>query len=155
VIEFTVQTRIARSLAEVFAYVADPSKLARWQTNTVSVVQEGEGPLRLGTRLREVHRGPGGREVESLVEVSELEPDRTFALKMIEGPLLVHAHITFEPTGAGTLMRFRVHGQPEGAMRLAQPLLRLALKRQFAQHCATLKSVLEAADESDRAGAAS
>lgn len=146
-IEFTVETRIARCPAEVFAFVADPSKLATWQTNTVSVAQEGEGPLRLGTRLREIHRGPGGRAVESLVEVSELEPDRTFALKMIEGPLPVHARITFEPVGAGTLMRFRVHGQPAGAMRLAQPLLRLALKRQFAQHCARLKRILEAADE--------
>ena len=29
--------------------------------NTVSAVQEGDGPLGLGTRLREVHRGPGGR----------------------------------------------------------------------------------------------
>jgi hypothetical protein len=40
-------------------------------------------------------------------------------------------------------MSFTVHGQPTGAMRLAQPLLKRALRRQFAAHCATLKRVLE------------
>jgi hypothetical protein len=40
-------------------------------------------------------------------------------------------------------MRFAAHGQPSGVMRLAQPLLRSTLKRQFAAHCATLKRVLE------------
>jgi|HubBroStandDraft_2_1064218.scaffolds.fasta_scaffold580767_1 hypothetical protein len=30
-------------------------------------------------------------------------------------------------------------------MRLAQPLLRVTLKRQFADYCATLKQVLETA----------
>lgn len=143
-IEFTVETEIARAPAEVFAYVTDPAKLPSWQTNTVSVEQESEGPLRLGTRLREVHEGPRGRQIESLVEVSELEPDRLFALRMIEGPLPIHGRIALEPTGAGTRMRFTVHGQPRGPMRLLQPVLRRALKRQFEQHCATLKNVLEA-----------
>ena len=143
-IEFTIETEIARPTAEVFAYITDPAKLPTWQTNTVSAVQEGEGPLRVGTRLREVHRGPGGKELASLVEVSELEPDRLFALRMLEGPLPIHGRIALDPPGQhGTRMRFTVHGQPSGAMRLAQPLLRIALKRQFAAHCATLKRVLE------------
>lgn len=143
-IEFTVETEIARSPAEVFAYVTDPEKLPSWQTNTVSVEQEGEGPLRLGTRLREVHSGPGGKRIESLVEVAELEPDRLFALRMVEGPLPIDGRISLEPAGAGTRMHFKVHGRPRGAMRLLQPLLRHGIKRQFEQHCATLKSVLEA-----------
>jgi uncharacterized protein YndB with AHSA1/START domain len=143
-IEFTVETEIDRPVTEVFAYVTDPAKLPTWQTNTVSVVQEGDGPLRIGTRLREVHRAPGGRELVSLVEVSELEPERVFALRMVEGQLPIHGRIALEPVAGGTRMRFTVHGQPRGALRLAQPLLRRALRRQFAEHCATLKRVLEA-----------
>lgn len=144
-VQFTVETEIARSVAEVFAYVTDPTKLATWQTNTVSVEAEGDGALALGTRLREVHRAPGGRQLVSLVEVSEYEPDRVFALQMLEGELPIHARITFEPIERGTRVRFAAHGQPSAAMRLAQPLLRLALKRQFAGYCATLKQVLEQA----------
>ena len=143
-IEFTVKERIGRPPSEVFAYVADPAKLPTWQTNTVSVEQEGDGPVGLGTRLREVHSGPGGREVASLVEISEFEPDSVFALRMVESPLPVHGRIELRPDpDGGTELSFRVHGQPTGAMRLLQPVLRIGLRRQFEAHCANLKEVLE------------
>ena len=141
-IDFTVEVEIERPVAEVFDYVSDPAKLATWQTNTVSAVQEDSGPVRLGTRLREVHRVPGGKELESLVEVSEYEPERTFGLHVVEGTP-VDARLTFEPTEDGTLMRFRSYGRLSGPMRLAEPLLQRTLKRQFKQHCETLKHVLE------------
>ena len=51
--------------------------------------------------------------------------------------------IALEPSDGGTLMRFRGHGQPTGAMRLAQPLLQRVLKRQFAAQCDTLRRVME------------
>jgi uncharacterized protein YndB with AHSA1/START domain len=143
-IDVTIETHIARPVADVFAYATDPAKLASWQTNTVSAVQEGDGPLGVGTRLREVHRGPGGKELASLVEVSAYEPDARFSLRMLEGPLLIHADLTFAPNDAGTVLRFRSFGQPTGALRLAQPVLRRAMRRQFAEHCENLKRVLEA-----------
>jgi uncharacterized protein YndB with AHSA1/START domain len=142
-IDFTIETEIERTPAEVFAYVTDPQKLPTWQTNTVSSIPEGGGPVGLGTRLREIHRAPGGRQLASLVEVSEYEPDRVFALRMLEGPLPLHAHIALEPSARGTRLRFRAHGQPEGTLRLAQPLLSIVLKRQFTRDLATLKQVLE------------
>lgn len=142
-IDFTIDTDIACAPARVFAYVTDPSKLATWQTNTLSAISEPAGPLRLGSRIREVHRGPGGKQLSSLVEVSAFEPDRAFALRMIEGPLPVDASIALEPSGQGTRMSFTVHGEPGGPLRFLQPLMRAALKRQFREHCATLKRVLE------------
>jgi hypothetical protein len=62
---------------------------------------------------------------------------------VVEGSLPVDLDIGLDPVDGGTLMRFRGHGQPTGAMRLAQPLLQRVLRRQFAKHCATLKRVLE------------
>jgi len=144
-IRFTVQTEIARPPTEVFAYATDPRNLATWQTNTISAVAEDDRPLGLGTRVREVHRAPGGKQLASLVEVSEYEPGRVFALRMLEGALPIHARMTLEPTEAGTRFQFDARGQARGAMRLAEPFLRLTLKRQFAGYCATLKQVLEAA----------
>jgi uncharacterized protein YndB with AHSA1/START domain len=142
VIDFEIETHIERPAAEVFRYVADPATLATWQTNTVSVVQEGDGALGLGARLREVHRAPGGRQLESVVEVDEYEPGRVLGLRVVEGAP-VHARFTFEPTGSGTRLRMRGHGRLGGALRLAQPLLQRVLKRQFTQQLATLKRVLE------------
>ena len=145
-IDFTIETSIQRPVDDVFAYVSDPNQLAHWQTNTVSAVQETDGPFGLGTRLREVHRAPGGKELESLVEVSEFQPNRTLALQVLEGTP-IHLRITFEPTDQGTLMRLQPHGQLTGVMRLTQPLLDKTLKHQFTRHCATLKSLLESAPQ--------
>jgi hypothetical protein len=97
----------------------------------------------IGGLMREVHRAPGGKRLASLVEVTEYEPDRVFALRMLEGALPIDARLTFEPTGAGTRVRFDAHGQPTGALRLAQSLLRVTLKRQFGAYCTTLKRLLE------------
>ena len=145
-IDFTIETTIHRPVDDVFAYVTDPSQLANWQTNTVSAIQEGDGPFGLGTRLREVHRAPGGKELESLVEVSEFKPNRALALQVREGTP-IHLRITFQPTDQGTLMRLQPHGQLTGVMRLAQPVLQRTLKHQFERHCATLKSLLESGPE--------
>src|ERR1700736_5176660 len=135
-IQFTVQTEIARPPREVFVYATDPRNLAKWQTNTVSAVAEDDRPLGIGTRVREVHRAPGGKQLTSLVEVSEYEPGRVFGLRMLEGPLPIPPRMPFEPTEVGTLVQFDGHGQASGPMRLAEPLLRLTLKRQFAGYCA-------------------
>lgn len=111
-------------------------------TNTVSAVPETDGPLRVGSRIREVHRAPGGERVEELVEVAGYEPDRVLGLRNIEGPP-VQGRMTLEPTERGTCFRFRVCGQPTGATRLVEPRLRFILKRNFQHVCTTLKRVLE------------
>ena len=142
-IDFTIETHIDRPTPEVFAYATDPAKLGTWQTNTVSATQEGDGPMGVGTRLREVHSAPGGKELPSLVEVVEYEPDRLFALHVVEGTP-IDARLEFAPAdGGGTTVRFRVHGSLSGPAKLAQPVLGRVLRRQFARDCATLKDVLE------------
>ena len=129
-IDFTLETHIDQAGCEVFELRQRPgTSSSSWQTNTVSAVQEGEGPLGLGTRLREVHRAPGGKELASVVEVSEFEPGRAFALQVVEGTP-VHLRMTFEPAGTGTQVTFRAYGQLGGAMRLLQPVLGRVLKRQ-------------------------
>ena len=143
-IDFTVETRIARPVRDVFAYATDPDHLSTWQTNTVSSQRVDDGPYGVGSRLREVHRAPGGKELESVVEVVEYTPDRVFALEVKEGTP-IHAHLTFEPAGGGTRMRFRAHGRLSGPTRIMEPLFARMLRKQFAQHVATLKQVLEGA----------
>ena len=141
-IDFTVETHIARPPHDVFAYATDPDKLTTWQTNTVSATRTDSGPYGVGSRLREVHRAPGGKELESIVEVVEYAPDRVFALEVREGTP-VHAHLTFDPADGGTRMRFRAHGSLSGPARLVEPLVGRMLRKQFTQQVTTLKDVLE------------
>lgn len=142
-IDITLQQRIARAPADVFAYVTDPAKLATWQTNTVSAVPEGDGPLAVGTRIREIHRAPGGRQLRSVVEVTALDPPVRFALEVVEGTP-VHLRLALDPDDGATLLHLRAHGELAGPLRYAQPVLARLLERQFRQHLRTLAQVLEA-----------
>ena len=90
----------------------------------------------------------------SVVEVSEYERDRSFALRVVEG-IPIHAEMSFTPSAGGTDFAFRAHGSLSGPMRLAQPLLRRSLRRQFARHCATLKQLLENEQARDPSGVTS
>jgi uncharacterized protein YndB with AHSA1/START domain len=140
-IDFVIERAIARPPDEVFDYVVDATKLDTWQRNTLSAVPDG--PMGLGTKIREVHRAPAGKRIETVVEVVEYEPGRRFGMRIIEG-VPVHGEITFEPTSTGTDVRFRVHTELTGLARLAQPILGRVLKRKFEEHCTNLKQVLEA-----------
>jgi uncharacterized protein YndB with AHSA1/START domain len=140
-IDFTIETHLDRPPGAVFDYISDPELLSTWQTNTVSSVPITDGPLGVGSRLREVHRGPGGKELVSVVEISEFDPGRVFALQVVEGTP-VHLRITLDEAGDGTRLRFRAFGRLTGAMRLGQPLLGWVLKRQFTLQLATLQRVI-------------
>jgi uncharacterized protein YndB with AHSA1/START domain len=145
VIAFEFDVEIDRPVAEVFAYVTDPAALPEWQTNTVEVEQLTDGPLGLGTRLREVHAA-GRRRMEQVVEVSAYEPDRRFDLDIVEGPVPVGARHVFESTadGRGTVIHFAAEGRANGAVRVLEPLLTVAIRRQMKGHYARLKERLEA-----------
>jgi uncharacterized protein YndB with AHSA1/START domain len=145
-IRFSFPVEIDRPVEEVFTFVTDPAQLAQWQTSTVSATQETDGPMRTGTRLREVHRGPFGRNLESVVEVAHYEPNRRFDLQMLEGPLPIDGRHAFTAANGGTRIDFVAEGQPRGVMRLAQPLLARTLERQFRRYFARLKQVMEASE---------
>jgi carbon monoxide dehydrogenase subunit G len=146
VIRIEIPVDVARPVQEVFAYVTDLERLGEWQPNVVSVTKQTEGPMGQGTRLREVRRGPFGRNMEAIVEVSAYEPNRRFDLRVASGPLPIDGGHEFHETAAGTRIDFVAQGQPGGPLRLAEPLFARVLKRQFGGYYERLKAVLESRD---------
>ena len=132
-----------RPVEEVFAYVADPANLGEWQTNLVSVTKETEGPVRSGTRFREVRRAPLGRTVEASVEVSGYEENRRLDLRIVSGPLPIDGRNAFTAVDGATRIEFVAEGELRGALRLAGPVLARLLHRQFERDYARLKDALE------------
>jgi uncharacterized protein YndB with AHSA1/START domain len=51
---------ISRRPEDVFSYVTDPSRLPEWKESVVSVRQESDGPVAVGSRVV-VTRRVGGR----------------------------------------------------------------------------------------------
>ena len=122
---------VARPPERVFDYPPDPSKLAAWQTSKASVEQLTDGPPRLGTRLRERTKAPGGKEFQQIVEFAEFDRPRRVRVHIVEGPYPIDGAWSLEPDGSGTRVHFTAEGPLRGITRLVEPLLRRMISRQF------------------------
>ena len=130
---------IERSPEDVYAFLADPSNLPRWQKEVIEVQPESE------TRFREV-RTFVGRRVDSALEITVAEPGREFSLRSVSGPVRFSIRHLLEPAGVGRT-RLRVLGEaesPGGLFKLGGRLLRRAAERRFQEDFARLKALLEA-----------
>src|SRR3954452_14510560 len=90
----------------VFDYMTDPANLAEWQTVKTSVEPLTEGPPRLGTRIRERTKPPGGKEFEQIVEFTEFDRPNRLHVHIVEGPQPIDGTWAFAPEGEGAT---RVH----------------------------------------------
>lgn len=136
----TQSIEIARPPEEVFAFLTDPSNLARWQ-DAEDVTQLTSGPLGVGTRLREVHKALGRRRVE-ITEFVVYDPGRRFEIHMIDGPPL-DGRWDFEPSPAGTLLKFTPLVRLTGVAKRLEPVMILATLAIFRRFHRRLKRVLE------------
>ena len=59
---------VSRPPEVVFDYLTNPANLVDWQTSKTSVEPLTDGAPRLGTRVRERTKPPGGKEFEQIVE---------------------------------------------------------------------------------------
>jgi len=132
---------IARAPEEVFAFVIDPAKLSVWQ-DAEEVQQLTDGPVRAGTRFREVHKLMGRRRVE-LTEVVECEPGRVFHIRVVEGPP-VDGRWEFAPTPrGGTRVTLTPLAHLSGRMRIANRAMEQMTALAFRRFHRRLKRALE------------
>jgi hypothetical protein len=128
----------------VFGYLTEPEKAVVWQSSLLEARLEPEGPMRRGTRIEEV-RKILGRKLDSVVEVTELEPAHLFAGRVASGPLPFEFRYTLEESGGMTVLDFHMEGEPGGFFRLAEPLVVRSVKQQQESDFATLKELAETA----------
>ncbi len=91
---------IARSPEDVFAYLDKLDRHGEWQPELVSSKIETEGPVRVGTRVAEVRKVPGGNRKMSY-EITAHDPPRSSSFQGIDGPIRVVGTMTVEPAGEG------------------------------------------------------
>jgi uncharacterized protein YndB with AHSA1/START domain len=127
----------------VFDYMTDPSNLADWQTSKTLVEPLTDGPTRLGTRVRERTKPPGGKEFEQIVEFTEFDRPNRFHVHIVEGPYPIDGTWTFRPTRADTEVTFVAEGELRGLMRFAEPVIRRLIARQFAEYHRNLRQNVE------------
>src|SRR5438094_6864361 len=133
---------IDRPIDEVWAFVHDITKDRLWQTTLVESEQLTDGPMGVGTRVREVRQFLG-LKVELAWEVTEFEPKTRSAIKGISGPVPLSGGYRLEPVDAGT--RFTVSGELDahGLFKLAEPVFARITRRELEANLGHLKDLLE------------
>jgi len=133
---------IERPIDEVWEFVHDTTKDALWQTTLTESEKLTDGPMRVGTRVREVRHFLGVR-IELTWEVTEYEPNRKSAIRGVSGPVPLTGGYRLEPLDAGT--RFTVSGELDahGLFKLAEPVFARITRRELEANLGHLKDLLE------------
>lgn len=125
-------TEIARTPDEVFAYLTDVANVPEWQSGVRSSERKGD-------RIEET-RSFLGREMQTTLEIVDLDPPRVFTLKALDGPVKFTVKHTLEPSGNGTRLTVVAEGDVPG---FASGIVAQQAKRQFSKDFKRLKEILE------------
>jgi uncharacterized protein YndB with AHSA1/START domain len=141
----TNSVEINRRPEDVFAYLDQVDRHGEWQGNIISTRVETEGPTRVGTRVVNRRRVPGGpRDIP--YEVTEHEPPRKVSFRGTAGPVRPVGTVTVEPVGDGSRSRVSIEFDLRGygLGKLVAPLARRQAAREIPQDQQRLKERLEA-----------
>ena len=140
-IQHEVTIHLNRPVEQVFAILADSQNLRTWQSNLIENERLTEGPVRVGTRFREVRR-TGPRQSEILGEITEFEPNKRFGIKSITKPQVTISYSFAEENG-GTRLNYKFVMITEGMMRLLQPLSAGSIRKDTDLDFQKFKHILE------------
>jgi len=122
---------IDRRPDEVFAYVTDPSRFTEWQDAVVRAELLDDGPVTQGSKLAMTRR-MGKREVSMTSELTEYSPPRSYAFRVLDGPVRARGKGRFEPLDDGRRTRFTFELDFEGH-GIGKLLVPLVVRRQAAK----------------------
>ena len=135
---------IDRRVGDVFAFAVDPDRVPEWQPGVVWMRQTTPGRFGLGSRIAQT-RVLHGRRFDIIVECDGYEPDARFGLRMVSGPVAGRMVTTFEAVGTCTRVRLAADVSVTGPLRVLEPLLDRAARRELVADCLRLKRALEGA----------
>jgi len=136
---------IDRRPEDVFAYLDDVERHGEWQEQIVGVERQDDGPLRVGSHVRETRRVPGGDRTMTC-EVTEHDPPRRSSFRVLDGPVRAEGTISIEPIGDGSRSRvtftidFKGHGL---AGKVLLPVAKTQARKQIPKDQARMKELLE------------
>lgn len=138
---FSNSVLIRRAPSEVFAFLANPANIPRWNYAITSTEQVTPGPLGLGTRLRQTRSLPQ-HSVEEL-DVVEYVTDRRLALRGDLGPLTGTLTYVLNEVVEGTRLTNVADLSGRGALGLVAGLGESRVSRAVAANLDALRELLE------------
>ena len=138
---FELTAQIDRTVEEVFAFLAEPVNLPRWQMSLIAVRPHRRGPLRPGVEVTETRRFLG-RTLETTWVCTEHHPNRRSVIETDEGPVPFRGIWEVEAEGGATVFTWRL--ETGGlAVRLANAVTARMARQELAADTLRLKHLLE------------
>ncbi|HET9754956.1 MAG TPA: SRPBCC family protein [Candidatus Limnocylindrales bacterium] len=140
-----VSVTIERPVEDVFAVLTDPTLAPRWAANAIKGELLTPGPPGVGSRRRAVVKGVFGRTLESVMEVTELDPNRTLALRLVSASWggTGRTKYTLTPVAGGTRVDWRWEMEPGGVLKpFGRPFMAV-FQRLFQRDINNLKAMME------------
>jgi len=133
---------IRRPPAAVFAVVSDLEHATHWVPGLVALEKLTPGPVAVGTQYRQrIHLA--GRDVEGVLVISALEPERVFAHTSRAGPAKLFGHFELTPEDGGTRVAHHHEIRLSGLARAMAPLVASKAEHNTAQALENLRQLLE------------
>jgi uncharacterized protein YndB with AHSA1/START domain len=130
---------------KVFDYLGELDKHNEWQTAIKRIEVETPGPVRVGSRAREVRDGPGGEQTITY-EMTEVDRPNAAAFRGVDGPIRPFGRVVLTPLDGGTRTKydfefdFETHGVTG---KMFGKMARRQAKKEIPQDLARLKAKLE------------
>jgi hypothetical protein len=141
---------IRRPIGEVFAVVADPTLEPRYNAIMASSEKVTPGPVRVGTRFRDVTKGFGGGEMT--VEVTGIDAPRTFLTRTASDRMTTEGGLRLREVAGGTELSWSWDVRLLGWARASAPLVTVFGHRLERRTWTGLKRYLEQAQAPAPAG---
>jgi carbon monoxide dehydrogenase subunit G len=135
---------VDRPMKDVFAFVANPNNMSKWNSAVVSLEQITPGAVGVGTKFKSVGEMMG-RRIEGEMHITAYEPDTKCGFQVNAGPMQVNLTMTFKTVGTGTKVSLNAQGNPGGIFKLAEGVMAGQIKSMMEGNLARLKSALEGA----------
>ena len=139
--EFSNTVVIERSRHDVFEFVSNLENVPKWNYAIVATRKTSDGPVRVGTTYRQIRSVP--RRSEESLEITELEPDRIFAVHGGLGPFQATLTYEFEDVAGMTRLTNGADLEASGIMKLAAPIASSRIREAVAANLEALKQLLE------------
>lgn len=127
----------------VFAITTDFNHAPMIMENVIKTEILTEGPIQVGTRVKEV-RKMRGKEAETVLTVSEFIPNEKYAVRSENSGITVEYHYQFVAKEKGTAVDFNGIIHTTGLKKaLIKPLVEMILKKEDKGHLIRLKQYIE------------
>ncbi len=140
-IQHEVTVHLNKPTEQVFAFLTDFSKLTAWQANLIKSESLTEGPLRTGSRFREVRR-INNKEEQIEGEITTLETNKRLETKTVTKPQAMVSY-ALDPEPGGTQLKYKFVLETSGLMRLLEPMIASSIRKDTDADFETLKGLLE------------